>query len=211
MAGSPLMTFIGNNTITNHRLCIVAAVLCAVALTGCNMFQPRAPDPPGADSDKIPWRPANDAAGIFANLTSGIENLDGVNYDRTLADGGFNFIPLDQDVIDIDDPRAFADWSKKVEVDVLNLMISESSEARVTFNRTVNINESEYVQFRVTYELKLVAKTNGEETAYKGIAEFDVRRNAGIWELELWRDVERVENFTTWGYLKGTLRLRLLS
>jgi hypothetical protein len=190
---------------------MVAAVLCALELTGCNMFQPRDPNPPGTDSDKIPWSPANDAAGIFANLTSGIENLDGVNYERTLSDGGFNFIPLDQDVIDINDPRAFADWSKSVEVDVLNLMLSESSDASVTFNRIENINQSEYVQFRVTYELRLVAKTNSVETVYKGIAEFDVRRNAGIWELELWRDVERVENFTTWGYLKGTLRLRLLS
>jgi hypothetical protein len=101
------MTIIGNKSTANHRLCIVAAVLCALALTGCNMFQPRDPDPPGTDTGKIPWRPANDAAGIFANLTSGIENLDGVNYDRTLSDGAFNFIPLDQDVIDINDPRAY--------------------------------------------------------------------------------------------------------
>jgi hypothetical protein len=81
----------------------------------------------------------------------------------------------------------------------------------VTFNRIININQNEYVQFRVTYELRLVSKTTGGETVYKGIAEFGVRRNGGIWGLELWRDVERVENFTTWGYLKGTLRLRLLS
>lgn len=205
------MTFVRNKTEIKRGVGVMVAAMFVAALSGCNMFEPRDPDPPGSDSDKIPWRPANDAAGIFANLTSGIENLDGVNYQRTLSDGGFNFIPLDQDVIDINDPRAYADWSKDVEVDVLNLMLSEARSATVTFNRTVNINQSEYVQFRVNYELEMTAKADGSVTVYKGIAEFDVRRNAGIWELELWRDVERVESFTTWGYLKGTLRLRLLS
>jgi hypothetical protein len=187
---------------------VLPAVVGVVLLAGCNMFEPRAANPPGDDQDKIPWVPANDADGIFANLTSGIGNLDGVNYERTLADN-FDLLPLDQDAIDL--PGAFVDWTKQVEVDVLNLMLSESNEATVTFQRTRNINQSEYVQFRVEYELRLVAKANGAESVYKGIAEFDVRRNGGIWELELWREVEKVENQTTWGYLKGTLRLRLES
>jgi hypothetical protein len=136
-----------------------------------------------------------------------VENLaQGANYERSLADN-FNFLPFEQDAIDL--PGAFDDWTKDVEMDVLKLMLSESSEAEVSFDRVVNIDENEYVQFRVTYEMRLVAKTGGVEETYQGIAEFDVRRNAGIWELELWREVERVESFTTWGYLKGTLRQRL--
>jgi hypothetical protein len=190
---------------------IVAGVvigLVVTAATGCNLFEPREAEPPGT-SDNIAYVPPNSAAGVFANLKSGIENLaQGANYDRSLADN-FNFLPFEQDAIDL--PGAFENWSKQVEMDVLKLMLSESSDADVTFNRVVNIDETEFVQFRVTYEMRLVAKTGGQESIYKGIAEFDVRRNAGIWELELWREVEQVESFTTWGYLKGTLRQQLES
>lgn len=186
----------------------VAIAVVMTATTGCKMFEPREAEPPGT-SDNVAYVPPNSAAGVFANLKSGVENLaQGANYDRSLADN-FNFLPFEQDAIDL--PGAFENWSKQVEMDVLKLMLSESNEAEVTFNRVVNIDETEFVQFRVTYEMRLVSKTGGQETIYKGIAEFDVRRNAGIWELELWREVEQVESFTTWGYHKGTLRQRLES
>jgi hypothetical protein len=195
------------NTVTRLIRAIgFAASVAVVMTTGCNFFEPREADPPST-SDNVPYVPPNGAAGVFANLTSGIENMaQGANYERSLADN-FNFIPYEQDAIDL--PGAFADWSKDVEMNVLKLMLSENDDAEVTFNRTVNIDETDYVQFRVTYELSFVSKSDGTQAVYKGIAEFDVRRNAGIWEVELWREVEKVESFTTWGYLKGTLRQRL--
>jgi hypothetical protein len=174
------------------------------------MFEPREADPPFADPSQIPFRPANSAAGVFPNLQSGVENLaSGENYERSLADN-FVFLPLDDDVIDPSlPPGIFNDWTKGVEMNVLKLMISESSEASVSFTPTPQINENEFVQFRVTYAMTLKAKAGGAEAEYRGIAELDIRRIAGIWQLERWKDVERVESYTTWGYHKGTLRAKL--
>ena len=189
---------------------IICVVCCLLVAMGCNLFEPREAEPPREDDDRIPFRPANSAAGVFPNLQTGVENLaQGQNYDRSLADK-FVFEPLDDDAIDPSlPPGIFENWTKDVEMNVLKLMISEASAASVTFAPTPQINENEFVQFRVTYELKLTAKAGGEETTYKGVAEFDVRRVSGIWLVERWKDIERVESFTTWGYLKATLRAKL--
>ena len=152
--------------------------------------------------------PANDAAGVFVNLRSGVENLlEGANYERSLADN-FNFIPLDQDVIDL--PTVdWSNWTKDVEMSVLRLMLSESSAASVTFNRTILQSTNDWVQFNVTYKLELTSNTSGLVLIYEGVAHFDVRRTSGIWELELWEETAQVGSETTWGYLKGTLKERL--
>jgi hypothetical protein len=186
------------------------AACCAAALTGCSMFEPRKADAPPETDDKQPYLPPNRPEGIFVNLKSGVENLaQGANYERTLAEH-FQFFPLDQDAVDPSlPPGIFDNWTKQVEMDVLQLMLSESQDAAVTFNRSVLQDGDELVQYRVTYDLTLESRATGVESVYKGVAEFDVRRIGGIWQLEKWRDIERVEEFTTWGYLRGTLREKL--
>jgi hypothetical protein len=185
-----------------------AAVLVSALLTGCNMFEPREPQDPGGNDDKIDFVPANDAAGVFVNLRSGVENLlEGANYERSLADN-FNFVPLDQDVIDLPNVD-WSNWTRDVEMSVLRLMLSESSAATVTFNRTPLQSTNDWVQFQVTYKLELTSATTSLVTAYEGVAQFDVRRTGGIWELELWKETAKVGSETTWGYLKGTLKERL--
>jgi hypothetical protein len=193
-----------------RRMAPVAAVCCLLVLTSCGIFEPRDAEPPLPDETKIPFRPANSATGVFPNLQSGVENLlTGENYERSLEDN-FVFLPLDDDAIDPSlPPGIFDGWTKEVEMSVLKLMISESSAAAVSFSPTPQINENEFVQFRVTYSLKLTSKADASETEYGGVAEFDVRRVAGIWQVERWKDIERVDNKTTWGYLKATLRARL--
>jgi hypothetical protein len=179
-------------------------------LTNCGVFEPREAEPPFADPDRIAFRPANSAAGVFPNLQSGVENLaSGANYERSLADN-FMFLPLDDDAIDPSlPPGIFDDWSKTVEMNVLKLMIAESSDASVSFSPTPQINENEFVQFRVTYTLTLTSGADDTESLYRGVAEMDVRRISGIWLLERWKDIERVETSITWGYHKGTLRAKL--
>lgn len=186
----------------------IASVLLIIA--ACNLFEPREAEPPREDDNRIPFQPANSAAGIFPNLQTGVENLaNGENYDRSLAEN-FTFVPLDQDAIDPSlPPGIYNGWTNDVEMNVLKLMISEASVATVKFTQTPQINENEFVQFRVTYELQLTPKGGTEAAIYQGVAEFDVRRISGIWLLETWRDIESVENFTTWGYLKGSLRAQL--
>ncbi|MGD8414627.1 MAG: hypothetical protein PVF33_10360 [Candidatus Latescibacterota bacterium] len=189
---------------------LAATVILAASLTACNLFQPREAENPGGDDDRVAFRPANSAAGVFPNLKSGVENLaQGENYDRSLADD-FVFLPLDEDAIDPSLPAGiYENWTKEVELNVLKLMISESSAASVTFSPSPQINENDFVQFRVTYVLKLTSKSDASESEIQGVAEMDVRRISGIWLVERWKDIERVESYTTWGYLKGTLRAQL--
>jgi len=188
----------------------VAAGGCLLVLTGCTVFEPREATPPSSDESGTPYRPPNDASGIFNNLKSGVENLaQGENYDRSLSDL-FVFLPRDADAIDPSLPPGIYDgWTKPVEMEVLQLMISESKAATLTFNRSELLNEQDFVQFEVTYELRLTAKADNTESVYKGVAIFDVRRVGGIWLLERWKDNEEIDGFTTWGFLKGTLRAKL--
>jgi hypothetical protein len=183
------------------------AVFVLALFTGCSMFEPRVPEE-GDPGDSEAFVPANDAAGIFVNIRSGVENLlVGANYERSLADN-FMFVPLDQDVIDLPSVD-WSNWTKSVEMTVLRLMLAESRAATVTFNRTVLTSVPERVQFNVTYKLELTSNTSGLVSTYEGVAQFDVRRTAGIWELELWKETAKAGNVTTWGYLKGTLKERL--
>lgn len=193
-----------------RALKLAGAAVLVVAVSACNLFEPREAEDPGGDDDRVPFRPANSAAGVFPNLQSGVENLaNGENYDRSLADN-FVFRPLDEDAIDPSlPPGIYEEWTRDVEMNVLKLMISESSAATVTFNSTPQINENDFVQFRVTYVLVLTSGGDGSESELRGVAEFDVRRVSGIWVVEQWRDIERVEDFTTWGYLRGSLRAQL--
>lgn len=197
-----------------NRIAAVRAAFVAVSVativSGCSMFEPREAEPPGSDTDKVDFVPANDASGIFVNLRSGVENLlEGANYERSLAEN-FNFVPLDQDVIDLPNVD-WSNWTKAVEMSVLRLMLSEASDASVTFNQSILTSQNDFVAFQVTYELELTSATSGIVSTYQGTAQFDVRRTAGIWELELWKETAKVGNETTWGYLKGTLKERLES
>jgi len=197
-----------------QTLSLAGAVFLLFIISACNLFEPREAEDPGVDDDRVPFRPANSAAGVFPNFKSGVENLNsGENYERSLADH-FVFLPLDQDAIDPSLPAGiFEDWTKDVEMNVLKLMISESSAATVTFNSSPQINENDFVQFRVTYVLELTSAGDATNTELRGVAEFDVRRVSGIWLVEQWKDIEQVEEegktFTTWGYLKGSLRAQL--
>lgn len=184
-----------------------AWLVCAVAFPGCSVFEPREPDrPKDTDTGKTPFVNANDASGVFANLTSGIQNLDGGNYVRSLGTV-FNFIPLlyDEDFW----PGEYDDWSKEIEQEVVNFILSGADTAEVEFRPTRIDDGTDFVRFSAEYSLRLVSKENQSITVYKGIGEFDIRRIGGIWQLERWEDVGRVGNFTTWGNLRGQARATL--
>jgi hypothetical protein len=62
----------------------------------------------------------------------------------------------------------------------------------------------------VDYSLTVVnVATPTDTTTYRGEAQFDVRRENGLWRVTFWNEVATVEGYRTWGYLKGILRLRL--
>jgi hypothetical protein len=189
----------------------VAAVCMAllwnmVVAPGCSIFEPREAQPPrDVGQSGVPFVPPNDASGVFPNLKSGIENLlDGANYKRSLSDN-FNFEALLDDQVDLG-VEVYEDWSKDVEEGVLDFMLSGADTIEVDFNPLVIQDETDFVQFRVEYDLRMVLSSGGVQV-YRAVAEFDVRRfSSGQWELDLWKEIEPVGDFTSWGYLKGQIR-----
>jgi len=187
------------------RLAVVMLTVSVLA-TGC-LLEPRQPIPPGEGGQDSDWVPPDQPAVVFQNLKTGLENLNGVNYNRSLSDD-FGFSPTLQDSLDPSLPGAYDGWDLSVEEGVTNLMVSEADTIEVDFNQSVNINEADFVQFRVEYTLRVVSQATGS-TTYKGVAHFDVRRETAGWHLLYWDEVENVDGFSTWGFLKGTLRLQL--
>jgi hypothetical protein len=155
------------------RVLLVAFLLAASV--GCGIFEPRDANPPG--SEGTPWVSPTLPAQVFLNLESGLEDLTGVNYEKSLGDA-FTFIPLQSDV-DRLGAAAFADWTKTVEVD--------------------------FADFRAPYEL-IVTYTRGDIDTLKAVAQFDMQRLGQGWSLIRWTDQEGAEGFATWGYLRGTTR-----
>jgi hypothetical protein len=66
------------------------------------------------------------------------------------------------------------------------------------------------VRYSVEYQLGVVdVATPTDTTVYAGLAEFDVRLEGGNWRLTFWNEIDGVPDRSTWGYLKGILRLQL--
>ena len=133
------------------------------------------------------------------------------NYERAISTY-FVFSPtltdsLDQNFIGT---GVYDNWTKQVEMDVLRLLLSDAQKLDVSFNPSVLINKNTFVRYRVDYTLDVILKaTPTDTTHYAGVAEFDVRNEGGNWRVTFWNEVETVAGSSTWGFLKGILRLRL--
>jgi hypothetical protein len=168
---------------------------------GCGIFDTREAEQPGTDT--TPWVQPDLPDKVFINLTNGLKDLTGVNYEKSLGDE-FVFIPLPSDVDKLG-ACAFDGWNKTVEADVTRQYLTEASAVVVSFVRTIIRDEADFVDYRVAYELTLTYKRGGSET-FKGVAQFDMQRLGNGWHLIRWTDQEGVEGFATWGYLRGETR-----
>jgi hypothetical protein len=65
------------------------------------------------------------------------------------------------------------------------------------------------VRFRSPYTLTVITENPADTTIYKGVAQIDSRNVGGNWVVTYWHDIETVPGFSTWGFLRGILGLRL--
>jgi hypothetical protein len=190
------------------RLFVFVAAAALAALSGC-LFDTRPADPPfQAGEDAVVL---DDPSKVFQAMKQSLETLKDANYERAISER-FVFSPTQQDSLDGNfiGTGVYDNWNKTVEMDVLALMLSEAKEISVEFTPSVLINKTTFVRFRVEYELGVINTAAPTDTSrYAGVAQFDVRNEGGNWRLTFWDEVETIANQTTWGYLKGILRLRL--
>jgi hypothetical protein len=185
------------------------AMLAFATLAGGCLFDTREAQEPATDTGQITL---DDALDVFASMRSGLENDASANYERAIGDE-FIFSPLLDDSLDQAFagvvPSPYADWTKEVERDVTNLLLSDADTIQVEFTPSALINENTFVRYRTQYALRVVLRTGGSAATYEGVAYIDVRRIRGNWQVTYWDEIEPVEGASTWGFLRGTLRQRL--
>jgi hypothetical protein len=198
-----------------ERSIIIALILTTLVWGGC-IFQPREATPPGTGGggDEIVTLETPQAvfSAIAETLKSGLPS----NYDRAIKDD-FAFSALAADEADPTfGASVWANWDKAVEMEVLNQMLGDFGYLEVEFDPLIDINEEEYVRYRVDYTLKGTRLSAPTDTVtYSAIAHFDVRNDAGNWRLELWDEIEQKPApgggfYPSWGYLKATIRQQIL-
>lgn len=188
----------------------VAGILAiAITVSGGCLFDTRDPAIPG-ERTGTPLTPLDNPTAIFPNLTTGVEELGGANYESALAEN-FVFSPLQEDSLDQAlAPDIYTGWTKDIEMDVLRTVLSDADSMVVDFEPEEEISQNDFVRYRVTYELRFVPRDNSGAVTFRGAANFDVRRSsAGVWQLEFWDEIAPGENARSWGYLRGTTRQRL--
>jgi hypothetical protein len=145
-------------------------------------------------------------------MTEALESQQSEKYESVISEN-FVFSPTQEDSLDeaFDGASVYADWNKTVEMDVLGLLLADAKSIDVEFFPTVQINQNTFVRYHVPYDLALVnVATPTDTTHYEGLAEFDVRLEGdGKWRLTFWNEIDSVPDRSTWGYLRGVLRLRL--
>jgi hypothetical protein len=181
----------------------MALVLIVSAGTGC-IFEVRDAQPPSSGST---WVVPDDPQRVFQNMVTGLEDLTGVNYSRSLNDA-FVFSPTPEDSLNPTLAGKFVNWNLDVENEVTDIILSEASELQVSFTERDQIFDSSLeVKFKVRYDLQIVTNTVPPDTInYKGRAQFDMINGSKGWQLQRWRDEEREIGFATWGFLRGSRR-----
>jgi hypothetical protein len=191
------------------RLTVFAVAMLTLALAGSGcIFSTRDAEPPDKGAVQISL---DDPQDVFVAMREGLEKDAVSSYERAIGDD-FIFSPLLDDSLDqnfIGPPSAFEGWNREVELDVTNLLLSEADTVRVDFSPSPLINDNTFVRFKTTYSIRVVLRADGSSTTYEGVANIDVRRIGGIWQVEYWDEIATVGGASTWGFLRGILRQRL--
>jgi hypothetical protein len=189
---------------------IIAALLLVSlwSLSAC-LFETRTPTAPGSDSG--PTVILDSPEKVFASIEVSFEKLNDVDYDRAISEG-FVFSPMLDDSLDenLIGTGVYDNWTKPVEMDVLNqIILSEASHIDVVWNTSALINENTFVRWDADYVLTTVSAATGDTTIYGGTSLIDVRKENGQWRIAYWKDIAAAEGVRSWGYLRGISRLRL--
>jgi len=196
---------------TPRRIIGCGLALLMVVQTPACLFDTRDAQEPDPDSD-CPVVSLDTPVQAFVAIEKSLEECkQPANYERAIS-ANFVFSPTPTDSLDQNfiDTGVFDNWTKQVEMDVLDLLLSDAQKINVSFSPSVLINKNTFVRYRVDYTLDVIAAASPTDTThYAGVAEFDVRNEGGNWRVTFWNEVETVAGYSTWGFLKGILRLRL--
>jgi hypothetical protein len=182
----------------------VVVVFVVLGASACDVFETRTAEAPGGEGST--WLVPNVPSRVFLNMQSGLEELTGTNYVRSIQDG-FTFEPLPEDANQFP-PGHFDDWNADVEKEFTDRLVAQAFLITAAFTNLDPIrDQSPFADFQGDYELFVVFATVPPDTqTYKGRAQFDTVEGSKGWQLVRWVDIERAEGFASWGFLRGTLK-----
>jgi hypothetical protein len=185
------------------RILLVLLLVPFAMMAGC-IFDTREANPPGGVGST--WQVPDFPSKVFLNLESGLEELTGTNYERSLNEI-FTFVPLPEDANNLPG-GAFDDWSVDVEMQVVRRLLADANKIAVNFTDLEQIrNQTGFADFQGFYDLSVIDRSIPPDTViYKGKAQFDFQEGSKGWQMVRWEDLERVTNFASWGFLRGSTR-----
>lgn len=194
-----------------HRLILALPLALALLAPAC-LFDTRENEvqPPSQSGCSVDLTAPQ---GVFSAITETFRPpFQDACYERALSDR-FIFSPAPQDSLDQNfiGTGVYDNWNKQRELSALGLMLGDAQYLHWDFTTNIQINQTTFVRFRVDYDLQVVNTVAPADTNhYKGAATFDVRKESGgIWRITYWDEIEGVQGFSSWGYLRGVLGLRL--
>jgi hypothetical protein len=194
-----------------RRLAFLAVLALAALFTSC-LFDTREAQPP--DNSGGGGCTLDSPEKAFVCMTNALTAHQDGDYERSISEN-FVFSPTFEDSVDLafrgHDPSPYAGWGKQTELDVLALMLAENTVTIPDFGSpSIVFQKNTSVRYRVTYSLKLVSATDPPDTTiYKGITNIDVRNENGNWRVTFWDEQETVPESTSWGFLRGILKLKI--
>ncbi|ACY47611.1 hypothetical protein [Rhodothermus marinus] len=176
-------------------------VLVLVGLLGCDLFTPREPEAPVAESGTFlqPDTPER----VVENLQAAIAERNAGNYVRSLAED-FAFVPTAS--AQSRDPALWAGWNRAREEQYFTAMVAAVTPSATPqlqlSNQTASFeSESRYV-LEATYRLTVPHTRPDAPTIVEGRLVWEiVQQPSGLWALSRWTDRQQGET-PSWSDLK---------
>ncbi|HEX6944072.1 MAG TPA: hypothetical protein VF128_14185 [Gemmatimonadaceae bacterium] len=190
------------------RIGAFAALVTMVMWTSC-IFDTRDAHPPKVVGGGCVLDESNKA---FACMAAALTALRDADYLRSISET-FVFSPTTADSLDqnFNGKCPYENWTKEVERENIGFLVSNSSALTWDYGTpTIQRQNTTFVRFVVDYSLLVASNAAPPDTTeYRGIAEIDVRNEGGNWRVTYWKETQTVPDFSTWGFLRGTIRDQL--
>jgi hypothetical protein len=184
-------------------------VLLLIAFSSGCLFDPRDPEEPGSGEEDC-WVVPNSEKDVFQNLECGLQSTGNSSYERILHPE-FTFVPRLEDAVALG-PEVFEGWDKDIELDVITRLKGDyQGERSVHFGDENGVFDRESVEvgwaeFEGPYMFVLDLGDGSPPDTLSGKAIFFVEKLTQGWQLKRWEDIDINGNYSTSGYLRGSLR-----
>ncbi|UCF04228.1 MAG: hypothetical protein JSV33_09770 [bacterium] len=191
------------------RNIITILLLLAVLISNGCLFDPRDPDPPGTGEEDC-WVIPHSERDVFENLECGLGATGNSSYERILHPS-FTFVPRLEDEMELGS-EVFEGWDKDVELEVITRLKGEyQGERKVQFGDENGVFDRESIEvgraeFEGPYMFVLDRSDGSPPDTLSGKAIFYVEKLTQGWVLKTWEDIDVNGNYSTSGYLRGSLR-----